>query len=366
MATAQVWLGGQDFALQEFDLPQLGPGELLVRIDAATVCGSDRHTVSGRRPEPHPSILGHEGVGHVVGAGPDQLAVRGEDIGVGARVVWSVIAACAQGEQAQKCPRCARGLSAKCEHVLKTGHEPVDGPWALSGTYATHIVIRAGQKVVDVPPSVTDEVAATAECAIATAMAAKERQELLVPHASSILVSGAGMLGLAAVIACCRAGADGLVIAEPDPQRRQVAADVARRLGCQQVEQVASADEVADPVEATYDFSGVPAAVSGCVEARDIGGVAVLAGSVRPTAAVPVVPEAVVPGWKTITGVHNYEPHHLEQAVELLEYAAGSVPWEKVITGPVSLNDLPRAFQPAGHPGGLPEGQTGLRVAVRP
>ena len=44
-----------------------GPAELLVRIDLATVCGSDLHTVGGRRPSPVPALLGHEQVGTVLG-----------------------------------------------------------------------------------------------------------------------------------------------------------------------------------------------------------------------------------------------------------------------------------------------------------
>ena len=61
--TAQVWTGGSDFELRAFDRTQLAPGESLIRLTAATVCGSDRHTVSGRRSGACPSVLGHEGVG---------------------------------------------------------------------------------------------------------------------------------------------------------------------------------------------------------------------------------------------------------------------------------------------------------------
>ncbi|SVB71035.1 uncharacterized protein METZ01_LOCUS223889, partial [marine metagenome] len=57
--------------MQEFPLPDsLAPGEVLVALRLATVCGSDLHTIEGRRSEPTPAILGHEGVGEVVRYGP--------------------------------------------------------------------------------------------------------------------------------------------------------------------------------------------------------------------------------------------------------------------------------------------------------
>lgn len=58
MARAQLWEGGDTFRSIEVELPDLGPGELLVELHAATICGSDRHTVSGRRPGHAPRSWG--------------------------------------------------------------------------------------------------------------------------------------------------------------------------------------------------------------------------------------------------------------------------------------------------------------------
>ena len=95
---AQVWLGGDRFELQEFEAPELAPGEALVAVDLATVCGSDVHTVTGRRPGAHPSILGHEAVGRVVATHPEAPTyVDGRVVAVGDRLVWGVTAACGAG-----------------------------------------------------------------------------------------------------------------------------------------------------------------------------------------------------------------------------------------------------------------------------
>ncbi|RAF03859.1 dehydrogenase, partial [Burkholderia multivorans] len=129
----------------------------LVRLTTATVCGSDRHTVAGHRPAPSPSVLGHEGVG--------VIAATTADHAVGQRVVFAVTAVCGD------CLHCRRGLSAKCVSVAKVGHESTETGWALSGTYASHIVLPAGVAITTVPDTVPDAVAATAGCAVATVMA---------------------------------------------------------------------------------------------------------------------------------------------------------------------------------------------------
>lgn len=106
-----VWTGGGHFETQSFAFPKLAEGESLIRLTTATVCGSDRHTVRGRRPGACPSVLGHEGVGVV----EDSRA----DLTPGQRVVFSVTSVCGQ------CRNCRRGLSAKCTSVVKVGLVPV-------------------------------------------------------------------------------------------------------------------------------------------------------------------------------------------------------------------------------------------------
>ncbi|WP_288818776.1 alcohol dehydrogenase catalytic domain-containing protein [uncultured Corynebacterium sp.] len=135
---ALVWHGDGDFRIHEVPIPDLQDGEALVELTTATICGSDRHTVLGRRSTPCPSILGHERVGVV-------RATRNPDLQVGQRVVFSVTAPC------MKCDRCECGMTAKCRNLKKTGHESFDSDWPLSGTYASHIVLRNHQPVVVSP-----------------------------------------------------------------------------------------------------------------------------------------------------------------------------------------------------------------------
>ncbi|MFE7223916.1 zinc-binding dehydrogenase [Nocardioides sp. NPDC057577] len=309
MARLAVWRGGTEVTLETVDLPVPGPGETLVEIDLATVCGSDHHTVSGRRPGACPSVLGHEGVGRIVGTGR--------------RVVWGVTVSCG------RCDRCLRGLTAKCRSVRKLGHETYEPAWPLSGTYATHVLLPAGTAVVPVPDTVADEVAAPAGCATATVMAALERAGSL--RGRRVLVVGAGMLGLTAVAAAADAGAAEVVASDVEPARLELAVGFGAT-------STLLAGQAPAPVDVALDFSGAASAVEAAFGALDIGGSLVLVGSVSPGRAISVDPEAIVRGWRSVSGVHNYEPRHLEQAVAFL--AASERAWAELVEEPVGLEQV--------------------------
>lgn len=330
---ALVWTGDEHFELVACPFPRLAEGETLIRLTTATICGSDRHTVSGRRSQPCPSVLGHEGVGVVQETNNPSLAV-------GQRVIFSVTAPC------MDCDRCSSGRTAKCRRVMKTGHEPFNGQWPLSGTYSTHMVLRAHQPIAVVPPSLGDVPASIASCAGATVMAAfgAARTSATSLKDKRVLVVGLGMLGLIAVEAAMRSGATVTAI-DPNFSRREFAA----QLGARAVDPIGftrSADR-AQCFDVAMEFSGSPNGVMTCVKSLDIGGVAVLAGSVADSPDIDLDPEWIVRGWRTITGVHNYEPHHLEQAIEF--FAESKIDWSAVTDGPITLENAPAAFRrPSG------------------
>lgn len=328
---AAVWTGGPALELRDVTVPDLGDGDILVQIALATVCGSDLHTVTGRRRAACPSVLGHEAVGTVVAAGPNAAAA------VGTRIVWSVTVACGH------CARCRAGRTAKCLSVRKVGHEAFDGDWPLSGSYAEHIVLPSGTAVAVVPGHIPDAAAAPAACATATVMATVEAAGDVVGQ--RVLVIGAGMLGVAAVAAYVDAGAE-VLVTDPDPARVELAGEFG-----------ATADDGAH-LDAAVDFSGAGSAIAAALPRLGVGGRLVLAGSVMPGPAVPVDAERIVRGWLTVTGVHNYEPRHLTQAVALLDRTLGTLPWERLVAEPLPLDHIDRAFvRPTG-------GR--LRTAIRP
>ncbi|QDZ42866.1 alcohol dehydrogenase catalytic domain-containing protein [Corynebacterium sp. sy039] len=324
---ALVWMGGLNFENVALAAPQLQPGESLVRITTASICGSDRHTVTGRRKQACPSVLGHEGVG-IVEQTRNPLLVPGQ------RVTFSVTAPC------MSCDRCEMGCTAKCRNLLKTGHEPFNGDWSLSGTYASHIVLRAHQPVAVVPDTLEDVPASIASCAGGTVMAALEK---VCHHVGSLagkrlLVVGCGMLGLLAVDVAIQAGAVVTAI-DPNPQRCAWAQSLGAMV-------YTPAEYTANPcsIDVSCEFSGSAQGVDSCISVLDIGGLAVLGGSVATSPDISVNPEWLVRGLRHIVGVHNYEPRHLEQALDFL--SRSTIDWESITAGPISLAEVPHAFDP--------------------
>ncbi|MGV0836191.1 zinc-binding dehydrogenase [Mycolicibacterium thermoresistibile] len=329
LTRAAVWTG-DDVTVHRVAMPTPAAGDTVVRVRLATVCGSDLHTVAGRRPAPCPTVLGHEAVGEVVVAGARS------GVTVGQRVVWSVTVSCG------RCGRCRAGRRAKCVSVRKVGHEHFHGDWPLSGAYAEHIVLPAGSTIVRVPDEVPDAVAAPAACATATVLATLDAAGPLAGR--RVLIHGAGMLGITATAACAMSGATVQTV-DLDPDRVRLA----RRFG---------STELSGPVDVAIDFSGSTAALGEAFSRLDVGGVLVLAGSVLPTPALAVDPELIVRRWLTLTGVHNYEPHHLREAVEFLRHSRDRFDWHALVADPVGLDAIGSALTPA------PSGR--LRLSVAP
>eukprot|EP00971_Amphidinium_carterae_P201066 3990043-Amphidinium_carterae.1 len=123
-ALAAVFHGvNQPHEIREMPLPEtLGEGELLVKLHAATICGSDLHTVSGKRQEPMPLVLGHEGVGVIEAIGRDIFSGdrprhANWKLKEGDRVTFSIADSCGV------CPECTlHKLPQKCLKLMKYGH----------------------------------------------------------------------------------------------------------------------------------------------------------------------------------------------------------------------------------------------------
>ncbi|ALO68095.1 hypothetical protein AS189_18355 [Arthrobacter alpinus] len=332
--SAQIWTGGQDFESLDIPTPELAPGEALATIALATVCGSDIHTVSGRRSGPFPGILGHEAVGSIVDIGEGGVRdFLGRELAAGDRVVWSVTVACGT------CDRCIAGMSAKCRSLLKTGHEPLDGTWGMSGGYASHIHLPRGITLVSVPDTISDRTAAPSACATATVMAVLEAAGPLAGR--RVLVSGAGMLGIVACAVARSRGAASVEVRDLNPERLELAREFGATLTTAAGEETGGAT-----FDVAVELSGAQPAVIAALAALDIGGRLVLAGSVSPGPAVAIVPERMVRSLQTITGVHNYEPAHLQQAMDFLEESQDSYDWESLVEEAQPMTNLATMMTP--------------------
>ncbi|MDJ0350327.1 zinc-binding dehydrogenase [Cryobacterium sp. PH29-G1] len=352
-AEAMVW-SGVDLPLERVAVPGvlLEPGDVLVEVELATVCGSDVHTALGRRPSAKPLVLGHEQVGRIVAVGEQAYAANGMPLRVGQRVVWSVIVSCGT------CPRCRRGLPQKCLGLAKYGHERMRRGWDLSGGFATHVQVRAGTAIVVVDEQVPASVLAPASCATATVVAALGAASVLVPLAgATMLVTGAGMLGVTACAMATDAGAL-VVVSDPDEGRRQLALDFGAAAVADPGALCESATEITSVLAALQDagaaeptialeLSGARPAVQSAIDLIGVGGVVVLVGTVSPGEPVLLDPESIVRRMVTLRGVHNYTPGDLQQAVTYLSGAWHRHPFSALVGATFALERADAALSSA-------------------
>jgi alcohol dehydrogenase len=330
--------------IESFPLPPLQGSQCLVRIRWATICGSDLHSFFGRRPTPVPSILGHEMVGEIADIGPAGVTdFRGSPLAVGDRVTWSMVWSCGD------CFYCRRGLRPKCEHLMKFGHEAIRPDRVLLGGMAEYCHLPERTAIFRIPASLPDLVASPANCATATVAA-------VFRHAGScagqsVLVQGAGMLGLTACAMAAHAQAASVIVLEPDPQRRRWA----DRFGATcALDSRAPVELIREQVrqltdgrgaDVSLELSGQPEAIEFGITMLRPGGKFLLCGSTFPARPVQISAEDVVRRLVQIQGVYNYQPEDLETALTFLATAWQDYPFEELV-GPVfELADAQHAFE---------------------
>ncbi len=335
---------GEEIRIEEFPVPDVARGETLVRVECCTICGSDLHTLTGKRQELLPSILGHEAIGVVEQlSDPFPRDVRGTAIQIGDRITWSVAAACG------KCDRCVRGYSQKCRHLAKYGHGLAEGRYALSGGLAEYILLRSGSSMVKLPSPMPKELSCPANCATATVAAALRVVGDL--EGKRVLIFGAGMLGLTAAAMAKTGKACSVTVVDRIPGRLQRAnafgADCAIAWDAPKADFTTSLTEATgtDCFDVIMELSGAPEACEAAMRLGDIGAQIVLVGSVMPSPPVTVDPERVVRGWLSIHGVHNYAPGDLQAAVDFLDQTQGKFPFAQLVERRFELADAAEAMR---------------------
>ncbi len=344
---AGVFLGtNRPLELRRFPLSSLADGEARVRIECCTICGSDMHTITGARNEAVPSILGHEAVGVIDAVGPlPPWDVNGQLLRCGDRVTWSTSVSCGS------CDRCQRGLPQKCRTLAKYGHELAEGRLALSGGLAEFLLLRRGSTVVRIAPDMPAEVICPANCATATIAAAFRTIGEIAGR--SVLIFGAGMLGLTAAAMARARGASSIVVCDNNPQRLALAP----RFGASDcVAWSASADQFdrrlargteVGAFDIVLELSGSPDAVEAAGRLAGIGARIVLIGTVMKSRSIQIEPESIVRRCLSIHGVHNYAPEDLKAAVDFLARFQSSYPFSELVERAYSLVDINVALQAA-------------------
>lgn len=197
--------------------PQAGPGELILSIRAATVCGTDLRILSGKKTKGirFPSVIGHEFSGVVVETG---AGVTG--FSTGDRVCMDPVVPC------RACAYCKAGLENVCQNRQAMGYE-------FDGAFAQYIRIPAialqAGNVFKMPEGMSFEAAALSEPLACCINGQKNAQ---VGLGDSVVILGAGPIGLMHAALAKAAGARQVIISEPHAGRRQAALERGVNVAC--------------------------------------------------------------------------------------------------------------------------------------
>ncbi len=351
MPTRAALFRGTPHSIEVVELPTPIPqeGETLIRVEACTLCASDRHTFEGRRTTPVPTVLGHEIVGRIAAFGPETptLDVAGRQLTVGDRVTWAVVAACG------RCALCVRGLPQKCQHAVKYGHAALATDRDLRGGLAEHCLLAPGTALVQLPEDLPLGVVGPASCATATIIAALEAAETSQPKRYGIL--GAGMLGLTACAVARTRGAEAILCVDPAPERRALALafGATHAVSPNEWDDAVQSASAGLGLDAVLELSGNPVAYEAGWRSLRTGGTLVLVGAVFPGDPVPLLLEQVVRRMLTLRGVHNYAPAHLAEAVAFLTASGTRFPFDRLVTNWFPLEQIAAAFDAARNPAAL-------------
>ena len=348
-ATAAIFRGpNTPLDLTSVPLPRLRGGEVIVEVDCCTLCGSDLHSISGVRRVPVPTILGHEIAGHVVDIQGDVSDLNGEPIGIGDRIGWSIAASCG------RCFFCLQGPPQKCEQLFKYGHEQITDEYPLSGGLASHCHLVAGTAIVHVPDSLPDVVASPAGCATATVTAALRTAGSCDDR--TIVIHGAGMLGLTAAAMARSRGAANVIVTDIDEGRVRRAAAFGTTQSSLDALSELTGGRGADIV---LDMSGSPDAMESAIDQLRIGGRLILVGAVFPARPLSLQADKVVRKMLRLEGLHNYEPQDLQSALTFLSEHVDEYPFASLVGREFPLEEINEAVAWARESGAF-------RIAVRP
>ncbi len=345
-------------AVEELDRPEPGPGEVLVRVAAAGVCHTDVTALAGGLPVPRPAVLGHEGAGVVeaVGAGVSTVAP-------GDHVVLSITYGCGACFQCQQSafglcevgtPHLLNGTMPDGTRRLRRGSEDV-ATFLFQSSFAEYAVVPAAC-AVKIRPDAPLDAAALLACGASTGYGAVVRRARVTPG-SSVLVIGAGGVGLSVVMAARLAGATKIIVSDMSEAALALAVD----LGATHAVDVSDPDvNVIDEatritgrgVDYAFDAVGAEGTLESAFHSTRNGGevVAIGASNLMLTVTVPLFSLIYQ---KRLTGTNNGSIRpHVDIPAALDAFMTGRFPLDRLVTRRYDIDEIDTALgDAAGKPG---------------
>ena len=314
---------GQPLAIETIADPIPQAGEVIIKVNASGICGSDLHaTTEEGMIVPDGTVLGHEFVGEIVEKGP----AAAEGWAIGDRLCTLPFIGCGG------CPACINGVPWQCPSKQIIGFE-------IPGGFAEYARVHLSD-AVRLPASIDWRQGALVE-PLAVGLHAVRRARHVA--GKNVLVVGAGPIGLAVGMWARFLGARHIITSEFDSGRRQMAI----ALGATgEIDPKDDVDErftelAGGPPEVVFECVGIPGMIAHCVDRAAFGGEIVVVGfCTKPDS---LVPSAALVKELDLTFSIGETKADFQFVVDML--AAGRIQPDPMITRVVSFDELPAAFE---------------------
>jgi threonine dehydrogenase-like Zn-dependent dehydrogenase len=352
--------------LDRYPLPDPEPGAILVRISYANVCGSDLHWWRGENVIPDGGrAMGHEMTGRVValGAGVDTDST-GRALREGDRIIYNYFFPCG------RCVACLRDMAECCPNKRRPG-SVANFPHFVAA-FAEYYYLPAGHVCVKVPDELSDALVAPINCALAQVIQGLDGGRFR--QGDSLVVQGAGGLGLNMIAAARDMGAGLIIAIDSIPGRLQLARDfgadhtIDLRDCPTPDDRIAAVRELTNGQGATHvaDVAGVRGVVAEGIDMLSPGGTYLEIGSIVPGFAFPLDPLLACRRGLRFVAFMQYDPRLLPRALDLVSRSRTRVPWEQVISHTFPLEAIQEAFEQAEWVGRDPTAAFITRAAITP
>jgi len=321
-----MWYSNRDIRIEEMPIPEIGPGELLVRVEASGICGSD--VMEWYRLDRAPLVLGHEIGGQVVVVGKGVKGYKEGD-----RVSAAHHVPC------NTCYYCRRGHQTMCDTLRRTNFDP--------GGFAQYVrvpAINVAQGVFRLPDEMSYEEATFIE---PLACVLRGQKMANMQSGDSVLIIGSGIAGLLHLQLARATGARRIMATDLSDFRLKAAkrfgAEVTWHARDYSPDRLRQANDgyLADLVVVC---TGATAAIKQALQSVARGGTVLLFAPTEPGVSIPIALNEVF--WRTdvtLTTSYGASPDNYRAALEIIQ--AGRVPVRQMITHRLPLAEAGRGFQ---------------------
>jgi S-(hydroxymethyl)mycothiol dehydrogenase len=334
---------GEPVTVETILVPDPGPGEALIKVQACGVCHTDLHYREGAINDDFPFLLGHEAAGIVEAVGPDVTSVAPGDF-----VILNWRAVCGE------CRSCRRGKPWYCfnTHNATQKMTLADGtelsPALGIGAFAEKTLVAAGQ-ATKVDPEASPTAAGLLGCGVMAGLGASMLTGNVQPG-DSVAVFGCGGVGDAAIVGARLAGAAKVIAVDLDPRKLEIA----KQFGATHTVDASAGDPV-EAIQALTEGNGAdvvieavgnPAVMKQAFYARDLAGTLVQVGVPDPSMKIelPMIDffgrgGALKPSWYG----DCLPSRDFPMLIDL--YRQGRLPLDDFVSETVALDEVEAAFE---------------------